>query len=222
MIETYLMLDAHDLSGPASFEYFVKELGMSFNTIVDGTDRPAQPMSTPRMVAFPEPVGPRRAYLFPFSDQVLYPIPMGARTVVTRLALNPRWLGWWLSTAVMFRATRFLKSNIVKLVLSSLKREDGANAGASFALRVDVGYGAKARHAILFGHTQANAAAAGATEVGRLLLDGAISKPGAWMPEQVVEPVLFLSRLEANDLKVVIASEARMADAAGAIDASIL
>ena len=38
-IETALLLSAHDVSGPASFDYFLQELTMSFDIRVEGNDR---------------------------------------------------------------------------------------------------------------------------------------------------------------------------------------
>jgi hypothetical protein len=47
------------------------------------------------LVAFSPPVGPQRAYLLPFPDQVLYPRTMGAQTVFARLmGLSPEFRGW--------------------------------------------------------------------------------------------------------------------------------
>ena len=50
--------------------------------------------------------------------------------------------------------------------------------------------------------TQADAAAAGAAGVARALIEGDIREPGAWMPEQVIDPGPFLSRLAVHGLKV--------------------
>jgi hypothetical protein len=38
--------------------------------------------------------------------------------------------------------------------------------------------------------------------VARALIEGDVREPGAWMPEQVIEPGPFLSRLAAGGLKV--------------------
>jgi hypothetical protein len=59
----------------------------------------------------------------------------------------------------------------------------------------------RARRA-LFGRAQADAAAAGAAGVARMLIEGEVRDPGAWMPEQIVDPDPFLSRLAARGLKV--------------------
>jgi hypothetical protein len=64
-IETALLLTAGDVTGPASLDYFLQELTMSFDVHIDGTDRPARAFSDPCTVDFPAPVGPRPAYFFP-------------------------------------------------------------------------------------------------------------------------------------------------------------
>ena len=96
-IETSLLLNAGDVSGPASFDYFLQELAMPFDIHVDGNDRTVRAFSAPRLVEYPAPAGARLSYLFPFSDQVLYPRTMGVRTAVTRLAIEPEWLSKALS-----------------------------------------------------------------------------------------------------------------------------
>jgi hypothetical protein len=87
-------------------EYFLQELTMRFDVHVDGTDRPAHAFSDPCRVDFPAPIGSRAAYLFPFSDQVLYPRTMGAQTVMSRLALDPPALARVLAFLVRTRAAR--------------------------------------------------------------------------------------------------------------------
>ena len=77
-----------------------------------------------------------------------------------------------------------------------------SSEGARFALRADVRCGGRSRRATLLGHAQADAAAAGAAGVARLLIEDDVSEPGAWMPEQVVDPSPFLSRLATRGLKV--------------------
>jgi hypothetical protein len=113
-IETALLLSASDVTGPASFDYFVQELSTSFDIRVDGEDRPA--------------------------------------------------------------------------------RKD-----ARFSLRVDVRRGGRSRRTAPLGKAQADAVAAG---VARLLIEGDVGQPGAWMPEQIVDPGPFLSRLAIRGLRV--------------------
>jgi saccharopine dehydrogenase-like NADP-dependent oxidoreductase len=67
---------------------------------------------------------------------------------------------------------------------------------------VDVRRGGDSRSATLLGHAQADAAAAGAAGVARLLIEGDVAETGAWMPEQIVDPGPFLSRLATRGLRV--------------------
>jgi saccharopine dehydrogenase (NAD+, L-lysine-forming) len=201
-IETALLLGAADVSGPASFDYFLQELAMSFDIHIDGEDRPARAFSVPRLVEYPKPVGAQLSYIFPFSDQVLYPRTMGVRTAVTRLAIEPAWLATGLSVAVRSGVSRLVAGEGIRRAIARQRQDRPSDKGARFALRVDVRRGQKSRCATLFGQTQADAAAAGAAGVARILIEGEVREPGAWMPEQIVEPGPFLSRLATRGLKV--------------------
>ena len=205
-IETSLLLSANDRTGPASSEYFLQELTMPFDVHLAGGDQPARAFSDPRDVTFPPPIGPRRAYLFPFSDQVLYPRTMGAHTVTTRLALDPPRLAHLLAFVIRTRAIHLSALEPVLRNVSTRRRKRAPKEGAQFALRVDVGHGEAAGYATLVGRAQASAAAAGAAGVVRSLLDGEVTEAGAWMPEQVVDPPKFFGHLERRGLSVDVST----------------
>jgi saccharopine dehydrogenase-like NADP-dependent oxidoreductase len=204
-IETALLLSAHDLAGPAAFEYFIRELSMPFAIHVDGADRPARTFTAPRLVEFPAPIGSRPAYLFPFSDQVLYPRTTGAQTVLCRLAIEPPSVARLLATLVQIRATSLLAWRPMRETLARLRGRRAPRTGAIFALRVDVLHNGRTGCATLIGAAQADAAAAGAVGVLKFLLDTKTLEPGAWMPEQVIDPEPFFSRLAIRGLRVTIA-----------------
>jgi saccharopine dehydrogenase (NAD+, L-lysine forming) len=202
-IETALLLCATDVTGPASFDYFLQELAMPFEIHVDGADRAARAFSDPCPVEFPAPLGLRPAYLFPFSDQVLYPRTMGARTAVTRLAIEPTSLARGLAVALHFGAGRVMAWAPLRHAIARGRQGRLPQPGTVFALRVDVDHHGRSAHATLLGGAQADAAAAGAAAILRSLLDGQVAEPGAWMPEQVIDPPQFFSRLAARGLVVV-------------------
>ena len=202
-IETSLLLDPRDISGPASLEYFLQELAMSFDVHIDGADFRKRAFSEPRLVEYPQPVGPRPSYLFPFSDQVLYPRTLGARTAITRLALDPPWLARVLSMLSRSGVSRLLAAESIRRIFAH-GRHDRTGPGAPFALRVDVKHGGNSQYATLVGQAQAKAAALGAAGVARALATGDVQWPGAWMPDQVVAPAPFLAWLAARGLKVEI------------------
>jgi saccharopine dehydrogenase (NAD+, L-lysine-forming) len=201
-IETSLLLNAGDVSGPASFDYFLQELAMPFDIHVDGKDHTVRAFSAPRLVEYPAPAGALLSYLFPFSDQVLYPRTMEVRTAITRLAIEPGWLSKALSVIARTGISRLLAIGAIRHAIAWQRKADASDKGARFALRVDVRRDQNSRHATLFGQTQADAAAAGAAGVARALIEGDIKEPGAWMPEQVIDPAPFLSRLATRGLKV--------------------
>lgn len=118
VIETSLVLSASDAAGPASFDYFLRELMLPFEVHVNGADRPARAFSDPRVIRFPAPFGPRSAYLFPFSDQVLYPRTIAAQTVLSRLAIEPAALGRLLAALVRVDATSLVAPESVRRALT--------------------------------------------------------------------------------------------------------
>ena len=202
-IETALLLSARDASGPASLDYFLRELTMPFVVHVNGADRAAHPFSDPQVVEFPAPVLPRAAHLFPFSDQVLYPRTMGARTSRSRLALEPPLVGGLLAALRRIGLVRVVAAERVRVVLVHRRRDHPRRmAGAPFALRVDISHAGRSGHATLTGHVQADATASGAAGLVRSLLEGEVAEPGAWMPEQVIDPARFFTRLTRHGLNV--------------------
>jgi saccharopine dehydrogenase-like NADP-dependent oxidoreductase len=204
VIETSLLLSAKDAAGPAAFDYFLQELTMPFEVHVNGADRPAHAFSDPRVIEFPSPFGPRSAYLFPFSDQVLYPRTMGAQTALTRLAIEPARLGRLLGAAVRVGAARLVARERVRKVLTRRRSDRAQSEGLRFALRVEVNHVGRSAHATLVGGAQADAAAAGASATVRALIEGEVSDPGIWMPEQVIDPPGFFSHLARQGLTVAL------------------
>lgn len=178
---------------------------MPFVVHVDGADRPARSFSDARLIEFPPPVGARPAYLFPFSDQVLYPRTMGARTALTRLAIEPTILAKLLAVAVRTGAAALIAREPLRHAIAKRREDQAPSPDALFALRVDVTNQGQSSYATLLGHAQADAAAAGAGAVVRSLLDGEVAEPGAWMPEQVIATEPFFSRLAARGLCVELA-----------------
>ncbi len=202
MIETSLLFSASDATGPASFDYFLKELTIPFEVHLNGADRSADAFSDPCVIEFPPPFGPRSAYLFPFSDQVLYPRTMNTQTALTRLAIEPAGLARLLAASVRVGAARLLARDGVRHALAGHRSDRAPSEGARFALRVDVIHDGRSAHATLVGRAQADAAALGASGTVRALMEGEVSQPGVWMPEQVINPPGFFSHLAKHGLTV--------------------
>src|SRR5215218_3839462 len=143
-----------------------------FPSTSTSTERTKRYGPSPRLVEFPSPVGAQLSYLFPFSDQVLYPRTMGVRTAITRLAIEPGWLSKALSVIARTGASQLLAIGAIRHAIARQHKAAPSDKGARFALRVDIRRGQNSRHATLSGQTQADAAAAGAAGVARALIEG--------------------------------------------------
>ena len=68
-IETTLLLAASDVKGPASLDYFLQELTMSFVIRDDGKDRQTHAFNAPRLIEFPRQQGHSWLTSFPFPTK---------------------------------------------------------------------------------------------------------------------------------------------------------
>jgi len=202
-VESNVLLSAGDTYGPASRAYIMEEISSTYAVRIEGREVPRRPFAEPARVTFPQPLGEKTAYLFPFSDQVFYPETLGTRTAVTRLVLEPPWLGKLLSVLVRLQITAALRrregaeERLQRLNTWLQRRYEGHDW---FGVVVDV-RGASGRvRASLVGRGQATGTAIGATAVVRALAEGEVKQPGIWMAEQVVPPGPFFERLAGHGL----------------------
>jgi saccharopine dehydrogenase-like NADP-dependent oxidoreductase len=162
-----------------------------------------RPFAASARVTFPRPLGERKTYLFPFPDQVFFPETLGARTALSRLALDPLWLGTLLSALVGLRVTAMLRrragaeERLQRLTAWLQRRYEGRHF---YGVAVEV-HGARGRVRVsLVGHGQASGTAIGAAAVVRALAEGEVGQPGIWLAEQVVLPGPFFERLATRGL----------------------
>jgi len=164
---------------------------------------PARPFGGYARVEFPPPLGRRTAYLFPFFDQVFFPETLGARTALSRLALEPPWLGALLSGLVRLRVTAMLgrragaKERVQRLNAWLRRRHEGHDW---YGVAVEV-EGTRGRlQASLVSRGQAKGTAIGAAAVVRALAGGEVTQLGIWLAEEVVVPKSFFEHLAARGL----------------------
>jgi saccharopine dehydrogenase-like NADP-dependent oxidoreductase len=108
-IETAILLSLGDEYGPDSLHHVLEAVTQPFNVLGEGRGHEAVPFSCGERIDFPEPLGSRMAYLFPWSDVVYYPKTLGARTSLGRFALEPGWVGGLAALLVRAGARRWLK-----------------------------------------------------------------------------------------------------------------
>src|SRR5215213_2390290 len=108
-VESNVLLSVGDTYAPASRAYLMEEIALSYTVRVEGREVTMRPFAGSARVDIPPRLGERTVYLFPFSDQVLFPETLGGRTAITRLVLEPPWLGTLLSELVRLRVTAILR-----------------------------------------------------------------------------------------------------------------
>jgi saccharopine dehydrogenase-like NADP-dependent oxidoreductase len=196
-IETAILLSLGDEYGPDSLHHVLEAVTEPFSVMVDGVPHEAVPFSQGRRTEFPEPLGSRTAYLFPWSDVVYYPKTLGARTALGRFSLEPAWATGIASLLVRAGARRWLKRpGFSRGNRRAIDRLKVLYAGHDhFALVVTLEGEGRAMKMSLGGRHQADATAAGAAEFTRALATGKVEQPGVWLPEEVIPHERFFDAL---------------------------
>lgn len=149
------------------------------------------------MVEFPAPIGLQRAYLFPWSDVVNYPLTLGAKTSVGRFALLPPWLGRAASGLMRLGVGGLLRGGSAadgsRRAIARLKRHCAGRD--AFGLVVRAERAGRASTMSIGGRGQAEITAYAAADFARLLAQEAVQRPGVWLPEQIFDPEPFLRSL---------------------------
>jgi saccharopine dehydrogenase (NAD+, L-lysine-forming) len=203
-VETALLLSVGDAFGPDSLRYLLRELAVPLAITESGRERIVACFSEPRAVEFPAPIGRRAAWRAPFADQYFFPRSLEVATASTRLSLDPAWTGAVIAAVLRVGPARLLHREgfrrCVHRLVSAAHRQH--NASDRWALVVDTRGSSGAAHFSLLGHGQAEATATAASVLVRMLCDGAITRPGVWLAEQVVEPERFFAGLREAGLDV--------------------
>jgi saccharopine dehydrogenase-like NADP-dependent oxidoreductase len=198
-IETSLLLSLGDEYGPDSVHHVLEAVTQPFNVFRDARCEQAVPFTDGRRMHFPEPLGVRTAYLFPWSDVVYYPKTLGAGTSLGRFALEPAWVGTLATLLVRAGARNWLKrpgvarghQNAINRLARRYEQKD------AFGLVVTAEGDGHAARMTLKGRHQSNATADSAAEFARALAAGEVDQAGVWLPEQVIPHEGFFARLAA-------------------------
>ncbi len=216
-VETAILLSLGDEYGPDSLHHVLEAVIQPFRLHEDGRQEQVLPFQGSKSIAFPEPLGQRTAYLFPWSDGVYYPHTLGAQTSTGYFALDPPWSGRLVALLLRMGARHWLKrpgfSNDNRRAIERLKH---LYAGRDhFALVTTVAAGDRVLKMSLAGRHQADATAAGAADFARALATGEVDQAGVWLPEQVISHEHFFERLASRGWKPTMEDAAPMAQRLG-------
>ncbi|WP_458186622.1 saccharopine dehydrogenase family protein [Haladaptatus sp. NG-WS-4] len=202
-VSTALILSIGDEFGPASLSEVMELASHPYEITADGRQKQVSPFDCESAVRFPEPIGERRTYLFPFSDQFYYARTLGAETVTVRFALDPPWLGRLLATIANVGGTsmlteRPLSRRILTEAIGGIHQlYDGQDW---FAITVTVGGDNRSVEYTLVDRHQARATGISAATIGRALYEDRVDTPGVWLSEEIIDPEWFFDRLAARNL----------------------
>jgi hypothetical protein len=202
-IESACLLSLGDEYGSDSKGFVAEEIVTAFKATINGENVLARPFTGPKRIEFAPPLGVLTAYLFPFSDQVYYPVTLGARTAVSRLALLPQWVPGLLSVLLPLTRSALAKrrsgtSGRLGALMDWLKRQ--YNDLDWWGVHVEVLGVGGVQKASVQGHGQSSATALSAAAFVRALVEGEVDRPGIWTADQVVPVGPFLARLAAHGL----------------------
>lgn len=205
-IETALLLGLGDAYGADSLAFIFKEIGQPYSIVIEGQPQSSYAFERSKLVAFPEPVGRRRAYTMPFRDQLYYPATLGAKTAISRIAIDPPWLAQVVSGLLRVGLRRILQRGggrgAVRGLIEKLRRRYAARD--HWALVVDVRGGDRTIRTTLIGRQQAEATAVGVGAIVEALWAREVAEPGVWLAEQVIAPEQFLARLAAHGMVPIV------------------
>lgn len=202
-VETALLLGLGDAYGADSMAFIFDEVSEPYSIVVDGQAQSVSAFERAKLVAFPPPVGPRRAYTMPFRDQLYYPATLGAKTAIARVAFDPPWLTQLVGALFPVGLRRAIqhgggeRAAVHALIEKLAARYSGRD---QYALVVEVRGGERTIRCTLVGRQQAEATAVGVGAITEALWAREVEGPGVWLTEQVIAPESFLARLRAHGL----------------------
>jgi short subunit dehydrogenase-like uncharacterized protein len=197
-VETSIFLGAGDRYGDDSLNHLIESLTQTFALETNGVVRETCAFNEYQRVAFPLPIGERKAYLFPWSDVVNYPQTLRCHTAQGYLALDPPALANAVAWLVRHGRSDWLRLAKKRKGLVSILRATASRltrpgiARDHYSLKVSVTSGECTTYMGLVGRGQADLTAASATQFVRELVDPSTIPVGVWYPEQVINADRFL------------------------------
>lgn len=204
-IHTATLLSLGDEFGPEAVRYMLDASRKPYNVFDGGEHRRVRPLSGAEMMTFPEPIGIRKVYRFPFPDQFFYPRTLDATTSISRVALDPAWLTALFAAIASARLLSLLPRSGTGLSLermfSPLQNLYGGKD--HYAISVEASREARRARLGLVGHGESEATAIAASIFASALYEGTIDRRGVSLPEQALDPDWFLRELSKNNLEIV-------------------
>jgi saccharopine dehydrogenase-like NADP-dependent oxidoreductase len=210
-INIALLLSLGDAFGDIAIDYMLEALANPTTVDDQGRRQELYAYRERRHCAFPSPYGRKLVYRFPFPEQAFF-----AETLQVRQAAN-----WYTMGSATIDALLFI---LVRMGFIRLLKKKSIRAATHWAFQQlsrlpggkdDVCALAEAQgpngtwQVSLTSHQESKTTALCALPMIEALYEGRLARPGVWLPEQVVDPPVYLHALSDLGLSVQILSQER-------------
>jgi saccharopine dehydrogenase (NAD+, L-lysine forming) len=208
-INVALLLSQGDAFGEVAIDYILEAL--AYPTTVDylGQRQELYAYRERRHCEFPLPYGRKLAYRFPFPEQAFFAETLQAKQAANWYAMDSAAINTLLAAAVRLGLTRLLRHAGVRAttrwLFQQLSRLPGGKDDVC-ALAEAQGPNGTWRVS-LTSHQESKTTALCTLPIVEALFEGRLDQPGVWLPEQVVDPTVYLHALTDLGLEVQILSK---------------
>ena len=207
-INVALLLSSRDAFGEAAIDFMLEALASPIRVEYQGQRTVLSAYHEGRHCEFPPPFGRKRAYRFPFPEQVFFAETLQAKQSANWYTMESAAINTLLLASVRLGFTRLLRKERIRVatrwLFQQLSRLPGRKDDVC-ALVEAQGPGGTWRVS-LTSHQESKTTALCALPIVEALYEGRLARPGVWLPEQVVDPTVYLHALIDLGLEVQILS----------------
>jgi saccharopine dehydrogenase (NAD+, L-lysine-forming) len=210
-INVTLLLSLGDAFGEVAIDYMLEALANPTTVDYQGRGQELYAYRERRHCEFPPPYGRKLTYRFPFPEQAFFAETLQAKQAANWYTMGSIAINLFLAAAVRLGLTRLLRSAGVRVAtrwaFQQLSRLPGGKDDVC-ALAEAQGPNGTWRVSLI-SHQESKTTALCALPMVEALYEGRLARPGVWLPEQVVDPTVYLHALTDLGLSVQILSRER-------------
>jgi saccharopine dehydrogenase-like NADP-dependent oxidoreductase len=208
-INVALLLSLGDAFGEVAIDYMLEALAAPTPIDYQGRRQELYAYRERRSCEFPPPYGRKLAYRFPFPEQAFFAETLQAKQAANWYAMESAAINTLLLASVRLGFTRLLRKESIRGVTHWVFRQLSRLPGG----KDDVCALAEAQgpngtwRVSLTSHQESKTTALCALPIVEALYEGKLAQSGVWLPEQVVDPTVYLHALTDLGLEVQILSK---------------
>ena len=205
-INVSLLLSLGDAFGEAAIDYMLEAIAAPTHIDYQGRRQELYAYRERRHCEFPPPYGRKRTYRYPFPEQAFFAETLQVKQAANWYAMDSAAINILLLASVRLGFTRLLGQESIRGVTRWAFRQLSRLPGG----RDDVCALAEAQgpngtwRVSLTSHQESKTTALCALPIVEALYEGKLALPGVWLPEQVVDPRVYVHAL--TDLGLDIAT----------------